>query len=55
MAEDLEKLRRIYNEARHSVSDSESWSKKAELARSLVLGTKDRSGILEQLLKIELN
>ncbi len=54
MAESLDELRRLHNNARHSVSDSESWSRKAERARSLVLGTKDWPGILEQLLKIEL-
>lgn len=54
VAESLDKLRRLYNNARHSAYESEFWSKKAERARSLVLGTKDNPGILEQLLKIEL-
>ncbi|MFC1989450.1 hypothetical protein ACFLVW_02645 [Chloroflexota bacterium] len=53
IAQSLDELRRLYNNARHSVSDSESWSNKAERAHSLVLGTKDKPGILEQLVKIQ--
>lgn len=56
LAKPLDELRNIRNRAEHSVftSDPGYWYRQADRARSLVLGTKDRPGMLEQLLKIEL-